>query len=140
MSHESTVNPNDYMGDDMNNMVNRISRSLNLATSESNIISDPSRNIQETTQEGLTNLAEYYENKTLNSPLTDRNRKLFYGSNRSECENPKFGATIKRNPDDQILRPKTPSTLTHFEDLDEDDDSEESKSLENKIDSPNKEY
>ena len=47
-----------------------------------------------------------------------------------------FGAIIKKKSinqiNDQLLRPETPSTLTHFEDLDEDDETDEPKSFETK--------
>ena len=63
MPHESTVNPYDYMGDDMSNMVNRISR----------------------------------------------------------------GSVTE-----QLIKPETPSELTHYEEFDDDDEeSDESKSVEN---------
>ena len=133
MPHESTVNPNDYMGNDMSNMVNRINRGLNLSNLESNTISDPSQNNQELTQKEFKNFAEFYEKKTINSPVTDRNRSVFYGS---ESGNAMFGAIIKKKSinqiNDQLLRPETPSTLTHFEDLDEDDETDEPKSFETK--------
>lgn len=131
MPHESTVNPYDYMGDNMNNMVNRISRGSNLDSNVATTLNNPTS--EQPTRKSLTNLEDFYEQKTFNSPVTDRNRKLFYGS--ESLDNSNLEGINKRTQsatEQQLVKPETPSELTHYEDLDDDDDElDEGKSLEN---------
>lgn len=128
MPHESTVNPFDYMGDDMGQMVNRISRGsslLNVNTNSTNNLSLPGQDVNKLTQELVNKINDYSE--APRSPVTDNNKKLFYGS---ESETSKTDNVIKRDSvSEQLVKPETPSELTHYEEFDDDDEeSDESKS------------
>lgn len=132
MPHESTVNPYDYAGEDMShNIINRISRGSSLlnvnTTSVTNLA--PGQDVSKLAQEASVKLNEYNQSSG-HSPVTEKNRKLFYGSEAVEAKLATDN-TIKRDSvGEQLVKPETPSELTHYEDLDDDDDqeSDESKS------------
>ena len=133
MPHESTVNPYDYMGDDMNNMVNRISRGsslLNVDTTSTTNLSAPGQEVNKLTQDAVNKLNDFCELKTPHSPVTDKNKQLYYGS---QSVTPSSVKMNKRDSvTDQLIKPETPSELTHYEEFDDDDEeSDESKSVEN---------
>ena len=132
MPHESTVNPYDYMGETMgHDIINRMSRGSSILNVD--VTSQPGFDVTKLAQEASVKLADLVEQKipqAIDHRLHASSGDVIIGSAALE-QTDNHTSLSKRDSvnSEQLVKPETPSQLTHYEEFDDDDEeSDESKS------------